>query len=198
MHIYRKRPSATVLRETLFREQAMPFSYAAVGAVTKQLFPAGFDHDRNRCLLGEGPAIFAAAKLLIKTYQHFPGEWTFVYADGAVPLPELTLTTTFRQFGLWWINGLRVVEVIDRPDFYGFSYGTLTSHVECGEELFYAELLPDGKVYYGIKAFSRPRFWGARLLKPYARSQQRRFVRESMAQMQLLVANASKHEQEMV
>lgn len=155
--------------------------------MTGESFPKNFDHDRNRCLLGEGPETFAGARELIRTYQHFPREWTFVFSDQQPPITGLTLTTTFQQFGLWWINGLRVVEVIDEPNFYGFSYGTLTSHVERGEELFYVEQLPNGKVYYGIKAFSQPRFWGARLIKPYARSQQRRFVRDSMEQMQFLI-----------
>ena len=193
MHIYVRKPEIPELKRTLEIEQSLPYSYEEAGAVTNDTYPPGYDHDQNRCLIGEGPEVLAEAKQLIQEYKHFPAGWTFVFADGKIPVPDLTLTTTFKQFGLWWINGLRVVDVIDRPGFYGFSYGTLTSHVERGEELFYTEMLPDGKVYYGIKAFSEPRFWGARLIKPYARSQQRRFVQDSMQRMQLLTTRCGQH-----
>lgn len=193
MHIYVRKPELPELKRTLKIERSLPYSYKEIGAVTSEIYPSGYDHDLNRCLIGEGPKVFADAKHFIQGYRHFPAGWTFVFSDGKIPETDLTLTTTFQQFGLWWINGLRVVDVIDEPSFYGFSYGTLTSHIERGEELFYTEMMPDGKVYYGIKAFSEPRFWGARLIKPYARGQQRRFVLESMQQMQNLTMKIAQH-----
>ncbi|MEM9834960.1 MAG: DUF1990 domain-containing protein [Bacteroidota bacterium] len=183
MKLYWKRPTAIALKEGLTAQLSLPFSYAEVGHATHADFPPGYDHDRNRCYLGNGPAVLAVARDLIREYAHFPRHWAFVHATGP-PDPNLPVVTTFYQFGLWWLNGLRIIAVIDRPDYYGFSYGTLTSHIERGEELFYAKMEADDKVYYGINAFSWPRFWGARLLKPYARNQQRRFIRDSMTGMQ--------------
>lgn len=38
----------------------------------------------------------------------------------------------------------------------GFGYGTLKGHPEQGEEGFYAELDPDGKLIFRVAAYSRP------------------------------------------
>jgi uncharacterized protein (UPF0548 family) len=102
-----------------------------------------------------------------------------------------TAVMSARAFGLWWINACRVVYVVndDGPTRrYGFAYGTLEPHVEKGEELFCVELLPNGDVWYEIKAFSTPRYWMTRLAYPLARRLQRRFVRESFAAMRSVAA----------
>lgn len=52
----------------------------------------------------------------------------------------------------------------------GFAYGTLTCHVERGEERFAVEWLADDSVWYDLRAFSRPQLWAARLAKPVARA----------------------------
>lgn len=167
----------------------LPFSYPERGFATRDNFPPGYDHDRNETAVGRGKADFATARAAIREYRHFPTDWTLAYAQNEAPRPGLDVVVLFRVFNLHWLNGARVVDVIDRPDYYGFSYGTLENHIERGEELFYCRLDPtDGRVYYGIQAYSRPRFWGTRLLKPYARAQQHRFVRESMARMREICA----------
>ena len=83
----------------------------------------------------------------------------------------------------------RVVSVVDEPNRFGFAYGTLPGHAECGEELFLVEKTEDGAVRYIIKAFSRPRIWMARLGYPIARAQQRKFVRDSKSSMLHFVQN---------
>jgi uncharacterized protein (UPF0548 family) len=80
--------------------------------------------------------------------------------------------------------------VIDEKNRFGFAYGTLPGHAECGEEIFMVERHEDDSVHYVIKAFSRPRLWLARLGYPIARAQQRKFVRDSKAAMQQWVKNA--------
>ncbi|MGC4006661.1 MAG: DUF1990 domain-containing protein [Pirellulales bacterium] len=52
---------------------------------------------------------------------------------------------------LWWTNACRVVAVIDEPDRYGFSYGTLQGHAEQGEARFLIERTPDEAVVYDIR-----------------------------------------------
>lgn len=167
---------------------ALPLSYAEQDFACTDQFPAGYDHDRNEQKIGKGQKVYERAKLAIQQYRHFPDRWAFAYGER---LPEKggDVAVYFHRFGLWWGNGSRVMAVIDEPRFYGFSYGTLSNHVERGEELFYTRIDADGRVYYGIQAYSQPRFWGARLLKPYARWQQARFVRDSMTHMKQLAAN---------
>ena len=41
----------------------------------------------------------------------------------------------------------------------GFGYGTLRGHPEAGEEGFYAELTPDGELFFRVAAYSRPANW---------------------------------------
>ena len=64
-----------------------------------------------------------------------------------------------------------------------FAYGTLDSHVEMGEEIFYIERNAEGEIYYKIEAFSRPNKWFTKIAYPVARAWQRRFVRESFLGM---------------
>lgn len=108
-----------------------------------------------------------------------------------------TVVVQFRLFGLWWLNAARIVARFDSPregsralDRFGFAYGTLPCHVECGEERFEGERLDDDSVGYLVRASSRPRFWLARLAKPWVRKLQRRFVRDSQAAMVAAVAAA--------
>ena len=99
-----------------------------------------------------------------------------------------------RAGGLWWLNACRIVYVIDEPSpvrRFGFAYGTLPGHVECGEERFCVEHLADDSVWYDIRAFSRPRFWMTRLGYPLARRLQKRFAAESKAIMLRVAAEAS-------
>jgi uncharacterized protein (UPF0548 family) len=82
------------------------------------------------------------------------------------------------------LNSCRIVYVIDEPEHFGFAYGTLTEHVEIGEERFTVEFHPDtGEVCYDIFAFSRP---GSLLIKlgyPYSRYKQKQFAVGSKAAM---------------
>jgi len=182
MRISLHRPSVKLLHKANASHQQLRLSYSEIGLSTGKNFPNGYDHDHNQIIIGEGRATFKKARSIIQLYGHFPSSWAFVHAK-SIPEPNLSVAVIFYQLGLWWINGARIIQIIDEPNYYGFSYGTLANHVEVGEELFFTELQPDGAVIYGIHAYSQPRFWGARLFKPYARSQQRRFVQESMQLM---------------
>ena len=99
-----------------------------------------------------------------------------------------------RVHGLWWLNACRIVYVINERTparRFGFAYGTLPGHVACGEERFTVEWDEHDVVSYAIMAFSRPRYWMARLGYPLARRLQKRFVVESQAVMRRIAANAS-------
>ncbi len=100
--------------------------------------------------------------------------------------PGYTVVMLARVFGLWWLNGARIVYVIDEVTplrRFGFAYGTLPDHVERGEERFCVEHHADDTVWYDILAFSRPRYWMTRLAYPLTRRMQKRFVEQSKAAM---------------
>jgi uncharacterized protein (UPF0548 family) len=142
-----------------------------------------YDYDDNRVLLGEGDATFAAAKEAIRRWSMADGTWIRLYSDKTPIEAGQIVIMCAHLFGLWWLNAARIVYTVDEPRAFGFAYGTLTQHVESGEELFQVEMSENGEVWYRIRAFSRPRYWMVRLTYPLARVFQRRFVRDSFKNM---------------
>jgi uncharacterized protein (UPF0548 family) len=153
------KPSEQMIRAFLTRQEKAAFSYPEVGA-TRGAAPAGYDADHNRVELGQGAAVFAAACAALRRWVMFPRPWTeIVPADAPIQVGQ-TVAVLARAFGLWWLNAARVVYVLDEagpPRRFGFAYGTLADHTERGEERFSVEWHPDGRVWFDLFAFSRPR-----------------------------------------
>lgn len=154
-------------------------------------FPAGYDHDYNEIYLGEGEACFERAKAAVQKWYMFPETWTRIYPGDAPIKDGQVVMVLFRLFGCWWANACRIIYTVDAADRFGFGYGTLKGHVEKGEEYFGVRMDKDGRVYYEVRAFSRPAIWLTRLTYPLPRLFQRKFVRMSKAQMQSKVAISS-------
>ena len=83
-----------------------------------------------------------------------------------------------------WVEVVcRVVDVIDEPDRFGFTYGTLSVHPEQGEESFTVMRVFDGSTDFRIVAASRLRHVVARALPPVARRLQRAATNRYLAAM---------------
>ena len=184
--VSRRKPSEELLACRLSVVSGQSYGYAAPGITRRGIMPPGYDHDNNRCRLGRGEACFRLAKDLLDTWRMFPASWTQIHGPDR-PVVGTEVVVVFRFFDLWWQNACRVVYRIDTHAAYGFAYGTLLDHVERGEELFVVEMDATGVVWFRIEAVSRPNRWYVRLGYPFARAGQRRFVRDSFAQMQGLV-----------
>jgi uncharacterized protein (UPF0548 family) len=182
------RPAHDEVYRHLERQRGLPFRYDAVGGTRTGQAPDGFDRDHNRERLGVGAAAFAAACDAIRDWKMFAAPLAWVEPSGVPIAAGEVVAVVAHALGLWWLNAARIVYVIDEPRRFGFAYGTLPGHVECGEERFSVEWLEDDTVWYDLLAFSRPRYWGARLAKPVARLLQRRFARLSKAAMREAVA----------
>jgi uncharacterized protein (UPF0548 family) len=187
------RPDDQQLQRFLETQAGQPFSYAEMGQSTDGA-PAGYDLDHNRLLLGQGQTAFDAASQALSQWQMFPSPWTKIWPTAArqdVGTPVLMIA---RVFGLWWVNACRIVYHVDRHHASrrsGFAYGTLPGHIEQGEERFMVEWDRDDNVWYDLRAFSRPGYWLLRLGYPIVRRLQRRFVLQSQATMQRIVADAT-------
>ena len=178
-------PSDADLRGFLEAARRAGFSYPEVGA-TRDNEPAGYDHDHTCVRLGSGAALFERARQALRRWAMFPPTWSRVVSDGASQTEGETVCVVFHLLGAWWLNAARIVYVLDERGTErrsGFAYGTLTCHVERGEECFRIDMRGDDSVWYDLRAFSRPAFWAARLAKPLTRALQRRFVRASQAAM---------------
>jgi uncharacterized protein (UPF0548 family) len=179
-----RRPDAAHVRRYLDAQRPLPVTYDAVGATHDGgEAPPGFVLDHNRQRLGRGEAAFARAREAVRRWRMFPAPWTAIEPPDAPIAEGEVVAVHIRALGLWWLNAARIVYVIDEPRRFGFAYGTLPGHAECGEERFLVEWLEDDEVWYDLRAFSRPRYWAARLVRPLARALQRRFARESKAAM---------------
>ncbi len=164
-------------------QRKLPFSYTQQHASRENIPVAGFDNDYLRVSVGKGQADFERAKMAIRQWEMFPKPWTQILPENA-PIATDTVVAMYARFsGVWWRNACRLVYTIDAADRFGFAYGTLPGHVECGEELFLVSIDPDETVWYELRAFSRPRHWTARLGYPLVRWLQARFRRDSAAQM---------------
>jgi uncharacterized protein (UPF0548 family) len=184
------KPSESITRAFLARERDLPHSYVEIGETQKDTTVAGYDNDFNFVELGHGDAVWEAAKAAIQQWKMFPGGWACIWPEDTPIQVGEVVAMQAKVMGLWWLNSCRIVYVVDNQDKFGFAYGTLPGHAECGEELFMVEKTSNGTVRYIIKAFSRPRVWVARLGYPIARAYQRKFVRESKASMLEFVNHA--------
>ena len=187
-------PSPERVRLFLREQRPLACSYPEVGHSLDRS-PVGYNIDHNRGRLGHGNSAFAAACEALRCWQMFPAPWTCIQPVKAPLVTGQVVAMIAHVYGLWWLNACRIVYTLDETSplrRYGFAYGTLPGHVECGEERFSVEMLADGSVWYDLRAFSVPRYWPVRLAGPLARGLQRRFARESLQAMQRAVAAAGR------
>jgi uncharacterized protein (UPF0548 family) len=106
----------------------------------------------------------------------------------ATPVPKVVpgelVAVEVHTAYLWSMNINRIVEVVDSPTCFGFTYTTTAFHVEKGQERFVIEFDTESEsVFYLIEAMSRPRHILARIGYPFSRVMQHRFARDSQARM---------------
>ena len=197
-----RRPSDEQIRAYLTRQADEPFSYSSVGC-TREGPPAkrGWNIDRQRVLLGQGPAAFKAGVAAIQSWQMFPPEIARVCWPDQPPRMGLLVAVLYKVklLPMWILFPARVVWLVDdqsdvgagRVHRFGFAYGTLRDHPERGEERFVVEWnQTDDTVWYDLLAVSRPAHWLAWRGYPFTRWEQTRFRRMSGAAMQRAVAKS--------
>jgi uncharacterized protein (UPF0548 family) len=181
-----RKPSGAGLQAFLETQRKVGYSYADVGATAKGYRPPRFDHDMNRVLLGQGDAEYEKACTALREWRHFQTSWTQIFPAAAAIQNDTTILVIIRALGVHWWNSARIVYTVDEQlplRRFGFAYGTLWGHAECGEERFTVEIDSDRNVWYAIESFSRPRILPARIAYPITRALQRKFIRDSNAAM---------------
>ena len=175
-------PSDRDVANFISSQRNLEFTYPAVGS-TNATPPPGFTVEHNCVQLGHGEATYKRAVEALKKWRHFDLGWVTIVPRGVAIEVGATVAVKARAFGTWSLSAARVVYVIDESRRFGFAYGTLPDHVECGEERFLIEWLADDSVWYDISAFSKPRHPLVRLSFPLARLLQKRFARESLRKL---------------
>jgi uncharacterized protein (UPF0548 family) len=177
-----RRPSPQQVAAFLERADLLPLSYEPIGLADRRT--AGFTADELTIPIGRGPEAFERGCRALERWAHFDLGWVEVMPPAAPLTVGTVVCVIIRHFGFWSMNGSRVVYTIGGRgrDEFGYGYGTLSSHAECGEEIF--KVTHDsrsGEVAYTIRAASRPRALLARLGYPLTRLLQARFRRDSAA-----------------
>ncbi|MCA9073121.1 MAG: DUF1990 domain-containing protein [Planctomycetaceae bacterium] len=179
--IFLRKPPPETLRKILDSQAGLNFTYPNVGATIEGTdLPSGFVVDHTRALLGTGTETFEAAKSALRKWRQYAFPWLEAWPDDTPLEKGRDIATVAHVMGLWWVNICRIVEAFDEPNRFGYIYGTLPEHAECGEERFLIELSETGEVTYDILAFSRPYQWMPRLGYPLVRRVQKRFGRDSV------------------
>ena len=185
-----QKPSPDTIRRFLTAQAASEFTYSVVGATAGQP-PAGFVVAHTRIKLGEGEKIFQIGRAGLERWEQFHLGWLEAWSPEMQIRPGEVMAVLAHAIGLWWLNGCRIVYVVDEVEpiqRFGFAYGTLPDHAAIGEERFMVEWdQADNSVWYDILSFSRPRHVLARLGYPIFRRKQIQFGRESAAAMLRLV-----------
>lgn len=180
-----RRPSSEQIEQFIDQSKALTLSYDQIGIAKGS--PQGFKADEANALLGTGRDVFARARDALMNWQHFKLGWVELFPRDAAIEPDTTVAVLVHHLACWSLNGCRVVYSIDGPTRFGFAYGTLTNHAECGEEIFEVSRNDEGDVIYRIRAVSKPRAAFARIGYPITRMYQARFRRDSIQAMQRAV-----------
>ncbi len=129
-----RRPSPEQIEEFINQSKALTLSYDQVGIANGK--PSGFKADEASAVIGTGRDVFVRARDALTNWQQFKLGWVELFPCGASIEPDTNVAVLARHLGCWSLNGCRVVYSINGPMRFGFAYGTLTNHAECGEEVF--------------------------------------------------------------
>jgi uncharacterized protein (UPF0548 family) len=186
-----RRPSPATIDGFLRESQDLPLSYGPTGV---KIAIAGYDFDEASVEIGHGKADFEQARTALMAWKHFDLGWVETFPRHAPVAAGTVVAVLIRHFGLWSLNGCRVLSTVgglDDVTRFGFAYGTLTNHAESGEELFEVSLDPHtDTVMYRIRAVSWPQATLARIGQPIVRMLQERFRNDSAAAMKNAVRAA--------
>ena len=184
------KPSVSDVVAFLDERRSHVLSYPHVGATRGPSPPKGYDIDHNRQLLGTGEETFDKAKQAIRRWKMFDIPGLGLYFEDTPIEAGRDVALLAGHLAFYSLNSCRVVYVIDEEYRFGFAYGTLTEHLESGEERFTVEFYPEtGEVWYDIYAFSRPGHILVKLGYPYARRRQKSFAIASKSAMKRAVGH---------
>ncbi len=168
------------------------FSYSDTGLSRNGNAPENYNIDHNRIEIGTGREHFERAIKAVKNWKMFDLDWVKLCSDKTPIEVGETVAVVIRHFGFWSLNAARIVYVFEETENdiekYGFAYGTLIEHGECGEERFSVEFHKrDNSVWYDLFAFSQPKHPLAKIGYPLSRMLQKQFAEESKQAMKQAV-----------
>ena len=183
-----RKPSAMAMEAFVDEQRRLDFTYADVGATRDGLKPKGFQDDEWHASLGRGPDTFESARDGLRLWAAHHGASVVVTPTDAPLEVGQTVGLLIRTGGVYMRASCRIVWTVDEERRFGFGYGTLPGHPECGEESFVINWHADDTVTFDISAISKPRHPLVRLGAPVARMMQKRATQNYLNGMKRWVA----------
>lgn len=189
---YLSKPTKSEIEDFLANAARESFSYPEVGATLGTL-PAGYwKYDDNSVIVGMGDEAWELAKQSIREWKMFDLGWAGICWPDTPLEKGRNVAMMASHLGFYSLNAARIVYVLHEKHRYGFAYGTLDEHAECGEELFSVERDPStDQITYRLFSFSRPNHLTAKIGYPYARYLQKQFIEDSKQRMLKAVSERS-------
>jgi len=184
-------PSAIRLGALAAQLADQSFTYREIGATRHpEALPPGYTHDRRTIRIGGQPGAFDAGRSALCTWQAHKALGATLTPEEPALHPRQVVLVAIPIGPFRIIAPCRIVYVTDEARRFGFAYGTLPGHPECGEESFHIVEESSGDVTFEIVAFSRPDGWAIRLGGPVARWMQ---VRATTRYLQGLRRHVESH-----
>jgi uncharacterized protein (UPF0548 family) len=168
----------------LVKSRQAQLTYSEVGASRDEQLPSGYHHVRRKERIGDA-ASFDRAVTGLRTWAVQKGAGLRVFPSDPVE-PNATIIAVTSIGPIQIVVPCRVVTVFKDPNTFGFAYGTLPGHPECGEESFVIERR-DGATFFTVSAFARPVDPLARLAGPIGRVVQRSITRRYVSALRRYV-----------
>ncbi len=187
-----RRPTEGALAALVESNRSKPLLYRQ-GLLNRSPQERRWFVDRHRETVGSGLADFEGACEALRQWAQFHRPWTIA----AQPLAPLRIGETVgysaRALGIWWSYSCRIVDTFDSHDDtrsqFGFDYGTVRGHPECGEERFLVAIdHASGQVWFELFAMSRPGRWFMWFGLPLGRRMQASFRRGAAATLREFIA----------
>lgn len=134
--------------------------------------PDGYRHDRWTAPLPHG---FDPARLALQGWIGHGTAGITITDPPPIAVGE-TVAMAIPVGPIWVTAAARIVDVVDEPDRYGFTYATLPHHPEDGEESFIITRDGDSDATCTVTAVWRTGTYVSRVLPPLTRFPQRRAI----------------------
>lgn len=154
-----------------------PLSYPA-GLVKTAQPSSSYRRDKWARVIGQGPATFELAQEGLRNWVGHKSGAGFTLTPHTPCLEAGTRLAVYIPVGPLTFHGpTQIVEVTNKPNAFGFTYGTLYGHFSQGEESFIVSIDEDGSVRVDITAVWKPAWWLLTLGGPITRMFQRQAIR---------------------
>ncbi|MGI8336628.1 DUF1990 family protein [Actinomadura scrupuli] len=170
----------------------MKLTYDEVGATRDGSLPDGYRRLRERTLLGQGPAVMAAATDAVLDWWMHRAAGVRIDSGGRRAAPGVIVTVRLGVGPLALRAPCEIIWTEEGDRRAGFGYGTLSGHPASGEEAFVVSRDAEDDVWLTVTAFSRPAVWYTRAGGPLVPVMQRAYARRCGTALRRLVSAADR------